>query len=123
MFPNVRVDVTGQRALTVHLSGDIDYSSRDVLRETLLDARLAGARDIIVDLSAVTFLDSASLAVILFAHQRMRSMGCRLVLRHAGPDVLRLLDVTNVADLIEVDDPDPRPPALARVGSGRVPGR
>jgi hypothetical protein len=39
---------------------------------------------------------------------------------NAGAGVLRLLDVTNVADLIEVDDPGPRPPVLARAGSGRI---
>jgi stage II sporulation protein AA (anti-sigma F factor antagonist) len=120
MLSNVRVEVTGRRAVTVYLSGEIDHSSRDSLRETLLDARLAGVREIFVDLSAVTVLDSESLAVIFFAHQRMRSAGGRLVLRHAGPGVLRLLDVTNVADLIEVDDPGPRPPVLARAGSGVI---
>ena len=122
MFPNVRVEVTGPGVVTVHLSGDIDYSSRDCLRETLLEARLAGARQIIVDLSAVTFLDSEGLAVILFAHQRMRSSGGSLVLRHANPAVLRLLDVTNIADVIEVDDPGPRRPALSRAGSGAYAG-
>ncbi len=123
MFPSVRVEVTGRRAVAVYLSGDISHSSRDSLRRTLLDARLAGVREIVVDLSAVTFLDSESLAVILFAHQRMRSSGGSLVLRHAGPGVLRLLDITNVADVIEVDDPGPRPPALSRAGTSRIPAR
>lgn len=108
MVPSVRVEVTGRDAIVVHPVGEIDYSSLDPLREALLDARIAGVREIVVDLSQVTFLDSQGLAVILYAHQRQRSAGGRLVLRDPNDDAYRLLDVTNLSTVIDVDHGDGR---------------
>jgi anti-anti-sigma factor len=107
MYPSVRVEVADERSVTVHPSGDIDYSSLEPLRQALLDARVAGVRDIIVDLTEVSFLDSQGLAVILFAHQRQRSVGGRLVLRDPSRDTLRLLHVTNLNNVIEVEETTP----------------
>ncbi|SNQ50016.1 Anti-anti-sigma factor [Frankia canadensis] len=107
MEPSVRVEVTGRDAIVVHPVGDIDYSSLDPLREALLDARVAGVRDIVVDLAEVSFLDSQGLAVILFAHQRQRSAGGRLALRNLNEDGYRLLTVTNLTSVIDVDQGGP----------------
>jgi len=104
MYPSVRVEVADERTVIVHPSGDIDYSSLEPLRQALLDARVAGVHDIIVDLTEVSFLDSQGLAVILFAHQRQRSVGGRLVLRDPSRDTQRLLHVTNLDNVIEVEE-------------------
>ncbi|OFB41462.1 anti-anti-sigma factor [Frankia sp. CcI156] len=109
MEPSVRVEVTDRDAIVVHPAGDIDYSSLDPLREALLDARVAGVKEIIVDLEQVSFLDSQGLAVILFAHQRQRSAGGRLVLRNLNEDAYRLLHVTNLSAVIDVDHGDSAP--------------
>ncbi|WP_261568685.1 STAS domain-containing protein [Frankia gtarii] len=103
MEPSISVEVIGREAIVVHPVGDIDYSSLDLLREALLDARVAGVRDIVVDLAQVSFLDSQGLAVILFAHQRQRSVGGRLALRNLNEDAYRLLHVTNLTSVIEID--------------------
>ena len=104
MSRSVRVEVTNRDAVVVHPVGDVDYSSLEPLREALLDARVAGVREIVVDLAEVTFLDSQGLAVILFAHQRQRSVGGSLVLRDPGADVRRLLNVTNLGGVIDVEE-------------------
>jgi stage II sporulation protein AA (anti-sigma F factor antagonist) len=104
MSRSVRVEVTNRDAVVVHPVGEVDYSSLEPLREALLDARVAGVHEIVVDLSEVTFLDSLGLAVVLFAHQRQRSVGGNLVLRDPGPDVRRLLHVTNLGGVIDVEE-------------------
>ncbi|WP_250285018.1 MULTISPECIES: STAS domain-containing protein [unclassified Frankia] len=131
MYPSVRVEVSGRQAMVVRPIGDVDYSSLEPLREALLDARIAGARDIIVDLAEVSFMDSQGLAVILFAHQRQRSVGGRLILRSPSEEITRLLRVTNVAHVIDVESansqrgpaaPHPGEHAGGRTG-GEVPRR
>lgn len=104
MSRSVRVEVTNHDAVVVYPVGDVDYSSLEPLREALLDARVAGVHEIVVDLAEVTFLDSQGLAVILFAHQRQRSVGGSLVLRDPGADVRRLLHVTNLGGVIDVEE-------------------
>ncbi|MCK9874714.1 STAS domain-containing protein [Frankia sp. AgPm24] len=121
MEPSVRVEVTGSDTIVVHPVGDIDYSSLDPLRESLLDARVAGVRDIVVDLAEVSFLDSQGLAVILFAHQRQRSAGGRLALRHLNEDTNRLLHVTNLTTVIAVDDDLPAVSAASASAAGPAP--
>jgi stage II sporulation protein AA (anti-sigma F factor antagonist) len=101
----VRVEVTNPQSIVVRPAGEIDYSSLEPLREALLDARVAGVGHIVVDLEDVTFLDSQGLAVILYAHQRQRSAGGALVLRHARDETLRLLEITNLRAVIEVEEP------------------
>jgi len=113
MDQTVRVEVTGSDAIVVHPAGEIDYSSLDPLRESLLDARIAGVKEIVVDLGEVSFLDSQGLAVILYAHQRQRSAGGRLVLRNLNENAYRLLHVTNLSSVIDVDHGE---------GSGAAPG-
>lgn len=103
----VRVEVTSPRSVVVHPSGEIDYSSLEPLREALLDARVAGVHEVVVDLADVTFLDSQGLAVILYAHQRQRSAGGRLALRNAQDATLRLLEITNLRGVIEVEPVTP----------------
>ncbi|WP_420840664.1 STAS domain-containing protein, partial [Candidatus Frankia nodulisporulans] len=117
----MRVEVTGSDTIVVHPVGDIDYSSLDPLRESLLDARVAGVRDIVVDLAEVSFLDSQGLAVILFAHQRQRSAGGRLALRHLNEDTNRLLHVTNLTTVIAVDDDLPAVSAASASPAGPAP--
>jgi stage II sporulation protein AA (anti-sigma F factor antagonist) len=108
---SVHVEVSNRDAVVVHPVGEVDYSSLDPLREALLDARVAGVRQIVVDLAEVTFLDSQGLAVILFAHQRQRSVGGNLVLRDPGADVRRLMHVTNLGPVIDVEQSSSQSPA------------
>jgi stage II sporulation protein AA (anti-sigma F factor antagonist) len=120
MVPSVHVEVTGRDAIVVHPVGDIDYSSLEPLREALLDARIAGVHQIVIDLAEVGFLDSQGLAVILYAHQRQRSAGGRLALRNVNNDALRLLHITNLSTVIEVEG---TPGAMPVAPSGGGPRR
>ncbi|ABW15522.1 anti-sigma-factor antagonist [Parafrankia sp. EAN1pec] len=119
MVPSVRVEVTGRDAVVVHPVGEIDYSSLEPLREALLDARIAGVREIVVDLEQVSFLDSQGLAVILYAHQRQRSAGGRLILRNLNENTYRLLDVTNLTTVIDVDHGSAAVPNGTRASGAR----
>jgi stage II sporulation protein AA (anti-sigma F factor antagonist) len=123
MILRVRVDVTGPHAIVVRPEGDIDYSSLDPLREALMDARMAGVREIILDLADVGFLDSQGLAVILYAHRRQRSSGGHLILRNLNDNGLRLLHVTHLTAVLEVEGglgelPGPTPAGSRGGGSG-----
>nr|WP_232425188.1 STAS domain-containing protein [Pseudofrankia inefficax] len=117
------VEVTGPHAIVIRPEGDIDYSSLDPLREALMDARMAGVSEIVVDLAEVGFLDSQGLAVILYAHRRQRSTGGRLILRNLNDMACRLLHVTNLTAVLEVEGGVREPPAVAAVTGPRPASR
>ncbi|OHV41905.1 MULTISPECIES: STAS domain-containing protein [Pseudofrankia] len=121
MILRVRVEVTGPHAIVIWPEGDVDYSSLDPLREALMDARMAGVSEIVVDFTEVGFLDSQGLAVILYAHRRQRSTGGRLILRNLNDMARRLLHVTNLTTVLDVEGGvGERPTAAAAAAASRA---
>lgn len=55
-------------------------------------------KDLGLDLSAVEFIDSSGLRILVNAHREMEAAGNRLVLLSASDAVARLLDITGLAD-------------------------
>jgi len=123
MILRVSVEVTGPHAIVIRPEGDIDYSSLDPLREALMDARMAGVREIVVDLADVGFLDSQGLAVILYAHRRQRAGGGRLILRNLNDTARRLLHVTNLTAVLDVEGGIGEPPTASAVTGPRAAAR
>lgn len=57
-----------------------------------------------VDLSAVTAVDSAGLALLLEWQARQRKAGRGLVLRHAPENLLRLAELADAVELLELGE-------------------
>jgi len=88
----------------VRATGEIDMSTVDALRRELDTAR-AEAATVLLDLSAVTFMDSTGLHLLLEASQSSAvSDWAFFVVRPSGA-VRRLIEVSGTADLIMVVDP------------------
>ena len=84
MEEQLRVEVlNGSGPVEVLLSGDIDLGTESRLTAVLAD--LAG-RDVIVDLSAVGFIDSTGLTSLLTGHRAITDAGGTLMLRQALRD-------------------------------------
>jgi anti-anti-sigma factor len=90
----------------VELDGEIDLSVAEHVGRLLEEGEARAVEqdsDLYVDLAGVTFIDSTGLnaivrtAVSLTAHQR------RLRLRAVPPTVLRLLELSGLCGLVEVD--------------------
>ena len=83
-------------------SGEIDSSSAPLLREQL-DTLLEGSlSELTIDLSAVTFLDSAGLCVLAAAHRRAGS-GVRLRVLASSRAVIRPLQITGLWQLLHAE--------------------
>jgi anti-anti-sigma factor len=81
---------TAVRAGSVTVTGEIDMETAPVLREALAEAAAAPG-PLVVDLSAVTFLDSAGVAA-LFDHV---ADDLEVIVRR-GSIIARVLDVTGL---------------------------
>lgn len=76
------------------LAGEVDmYTVPDVRRE-LGGALDQGAREIIVDLTATTFIDSTMLGVLLDAQRRLRQRGGRVVIVSSDRNVRKVFEIT-----------------------------
>jgi anti-anti-sigma factor len=69
----------------VRLQGALDVAAAPALRERLIGLLHPGTRLLVLDLSRVSFCDSAGLAVLIGAQRRARVLG--IVMRLAAPSV------------------------------------
>ena len=91
-------------ALTIALSGEIDHhSAREMMSQlddaiaTRLPARL------VLDMSAVTFMDSSGIAVLLRALRQMQHTGGTLRVTSIPAQARRVLDAAGVGRLITLE--------------------
>ena len=102
--------------ITVTVSGEIDLSNASYLERRLDDAVELSA-DLVLDLTALTYLDSQGLRVLNRLVERHRSglVGVTVV---AAPGSVAgdLLSITGIAAIVDVVPP-PRPPVTPPRGS------
>jgi anti-sigma B factor antagonist len=105
----VRFDVVGHgdHARVMHVVGEIDTLTAPVLRGRL-DEQLAEIPLLVLDLSDVTFLGSAGLAVLVAAKDEAERRQCRLRLVPGSRIVTRALEATGLLALFDIADGVPQ---------------
>lgn len=122
----------GPDRLTIKASGELDSATSPVL-EREVDRVLAepGAKELVLDLSSISFLDSAGLRTMVLVEQAAGERSVELIVIPPPEEMLDLLRVTGLADrlrltpspsedpkLLETSEstlePDPDAPRLAR---------
>jgi anti-anti-sigma factor len=84
--------------------GEMDYLTRPVyvtLFGDLIDERIP---HVVLDLSGVTFCDSAGLNALLTAHRIATNNGASLALASVPPDLLRVLELTGADQVLPVHE-------------------
>ena len=102
-----RIDVraaTSADGCTITVSGEIDSTTAPGLRSCLLEVlERPGTMSVEVDLTGVTFLDSAGLSALATAHRAAEAGGCTLQMRVGGTRaVVRPLEITGLWDVFTV---------------------
>ena len=87
----------------VAASGELDLHTAPRLAEALAPHVDAGA-SVIADLTAVTFLDSSGVAVLVNALARARETGAVLAVVAPQPRVRRVLQITGLDGMLPVHD-------------------
>ena len=83
-------------------TGEIDITNAEQLRDALLTALNAGALGLVVDLTAVTFLDSAGVTALVRASRRAAATEATVRLAVTAPAVLRVLNLVGIDQVIQV---------------------
>jgi anti-sigma B factor antagonist len=93
--------------LRLTVTGEVDSSSAPVLRQHL-DALLDDdVRELIIDLTAVSFLDSAGLCVLAAAHRRAVAQETGLRVLASSGAVVRPLQITGLWQLLSAERVEP----------------
>src|SRR5688572_23474866 len=92
------IDVRGHTA-TVRFTGEIDMATSALMRDSLEAAlELPGIRRIDVDLSAVAFMDSTGISVLLAVQRMSREQDIDLALSQITDDIALALRIVGLLD-------------------------
>jgi anti-sigma B factor antagonist len=77
--------------------GDLDMSTVPTLEEALRDAVDGGARNVVVDLRGLDFMDSTGITLVTRVNNESRRDGFNLALVPGQQRVMRLFELTGLA--------------------------
>ena len=94
-------------ALVVSIAGEIDHHGavgvRSDIDELIFEKR---PKKLILDLSAVSFMDSSGLGLIMGRYSLMKDLGGKLVLKDPTLAVMRILSLAGMERLIKIEKTD-----------------
>lgn len=103
----IRLEERGDTAVVL-ISGACDAGGHKQLRERLLEVESGDANGIVVDLTALQFIDSIGLRIVIAAWNRARHAGHRFSVALAtSGQVRRIFEVTGVDQVLPVTAPSP----------------
>src|SRR5688572_19013538 len=106
----------GERAV-VWLDGEQDIATVAALADTLANATSADDADLIVDLSGVTFMSTATIDALIRARNLLSGLSRNLTLRSPSKCARRLLDLCGLDGFVEPS----QSPFRIEAGSGSAP--
>ena len=88
---------------TILLSGDFDVRSTMEVRNAIYEHLQGYDEDVVIDLTDVTTIDMTALKVLAVATRQATRDGHHLTLRGCGPSVRRMLTLTRLGRMVEVE--------------------
>jgi anti-anti-sigma factor len=82
--------------------GEVDLANVTVVETRLEAVRAAGARDVVLDLRATTFIDSSVMHLALAWHERARRERFAFALAGAAGPVRRAIDAAGLGSALDV---------------------
>ncbi len=89
--------------LVVYLSGELDHHSARTVMDAidgLVDKYLP--RDLILDMSGVSFMDSSGIALILRTQRRQKETGGRACVENPASQPMRVIDASGIDRIVPV---------------------
>lgn len=101
MSIDITKSATGQ-GMRLSITGEVDVSNASTLREALNQELDEGTGDIAVDISAVPYIDSTGIGVLVGAAHRASELGRSLSVERPQRNVARVLSLLGVSSELNV---------------------
>ena len=102
--PSITSSVDSDGLVRLAVAGEIDMASSDALAAALREAVRAGdAKEVAVDLSGVTFIDSSGIRTLVVAQGDAAEHGLTLYVTNPHHHVQRVLALTGLLDVLTAE--------------------
>jgi anti-anti-sigma factor len=88
----------------LHVTGELDIATAPTLERALADHLDGQGGDFRLDLHSLTFVDSSGAKALMHAHNRVESLGRRLVIVRPTRAVRKVLDLMGFDQVLAIED-------------------
>jgi len=110
---DITTEQLGDDAYVIALSGEVDLYTAPEFKQQLLDVIGKGAKDVVVDFSNTTFIDSTTLGVLVGGVKRLRANDGQLSLVCSDRNITKIFEITGLDRVFTI-----HPTREAAVGAG-----
>ena len=93
---DIKTEQIGGDAYVIALTGEVDLYTAPEFKQQLLDVIGKGAKDVIVDFSDTTFIDSTTLGVLVGGVKRLRTNDGQLSLVCSDRNITKIFEITGL---------------------------
>ena len=102
-------------AYVIALAGEVDLYTAPEFKQQLLDVIAKGAKEVIVDFSDTTFIDSTTLGVLVGGVKRLRTNDGQLSLVCSDRNITKIFEITGLDRVFTIHQS--RDEAIATIGA------
>jgi len=99
---DVQTEELSDNVSVIALTGEVDLYTAPEFKQQLLEAIAGGARGIVVDFSATTFIDSTTLGVLVGGAKRLRPQGGHLTLVSDDHNITKIFEITGLDQVFPI---------------------
>jgi anti-sigma B factor antagonist len=93
---DIKTEQTSEHQYVISLAGEVDLYTAPEFKQQLLDVIGKGAKDVVVDFSNTTFIDSTTLGVLVGGVKRLRQNEGQLSLVCSDRNITKIFEITGL---------------------------
>jgi anti-sigma B factor antagonist len=93
---DIKTEELGDGAYVISLAGEVDLYTAPEFKQQLLEVISQGARNVVVDFSDTTFIDSTTLGVLVGGVKRLRTNDGQLSLVCSDRNITKIFEITGL---------------------------
>ena len=113
---DVRTEQLGDDTYVISLAGEVDLYTAPEFKQQLLEVIAQGAKQVVVDFTDTTFIDSTTLGVLVGGVKRLRSNDGQLALVCSDRNITKIFEITGLDRVFTIFPT--REDAVAELGNG-----
>jgi anti-sigma B factor antagonist len=116
---DVKTDKVDDGTYVISLAGEVDLYTAPEFKQQLLNVIAEGGKDVVVDFTNTTFIDSTTLGVLVGGVKRLRAEDGRLSLVCSDRNITKIFEITGLDRVFTIYTT--RDEALAKTGASSQP--
>jgi anti-sigma B factor antagonist len=113
---DIKTEQVGDDGFVIALAGEVDLYTAPEFKQQLLEVIAQGGRQVIVDFTDTTFIDSTTLGVLVGGVKRLRTNDGQLSLVCSDRNITKIFEITGLDRVFPIHSS--REEALEAVSSG-----